>query len=75
MQGEQATAPARTERPIFAAVDGRRARRVRLAAAITVAVVALWVVGLAAGVVGFGGLTGVPIGGGGGTGSSAQLPG
>jgi hypothetical protein len=56
----RADAPPSDERPVFAAADGRRARRLRVAALVAAALVAAWVVALAAGMLGFGRLPGVP---------------
>jgi hypothetical protein len=41
------------ERPVFVAADGRRARRLALAARAAAALVAIWALALAAGGVGF----------------------
>lgn len=56
----RADAPPADERPVFAAADGRRARRLRVAALLAAALVGLWVAALAAGMLGFGRLPGVP---------------
>jgi hypothetical protein len=48
------------ERPVFAATDGRRARRLRIVALVAAGLVALWLVALVAGILGFGRLPLVP---------------
>src|SRR3954453_1112835 len=48
------------EQPVFAATDGRRARRLRIVALVAAALVALWLIALVAGTLGFGRLPIVP---------------
>lgn len=47
------------ERPVFVAADGRRARRLRIAAGVVAVLALLWLVALAAGTFGFGRLPGI----------------
>jgi hypothetical protein len=58
---ERERAPARPERAVFVASDGRRARRLRRAGFAAAFVACLWVVGLGVGMLGFGGLPGVSV--------------
>src|SRR4051794_24256544 len=55
-----AFAPRSGERPVFAATDGRRARRLRGVALVAAGLMALWLIALAAGILGFGRLPVVP---------------
>src|SRR4051812_19727016 len=50
-----------TERPVFVATDGRRARRLRYAAALGVALSCAWLVALAVGMLGVGRLPGLSL--------------
>jgi hypothetical protein len=50
-----------TERPVFVATDGRRARRLRYAAVVTAVVAFAWVAALAIGMLGFGRLPGISL--------------
>jgi hypothetical protein len=50
---EAAEAGHASETPVFAAPDGRRGRRLRVAAVVLSALVTLWLAGLAAGLLGF----------------------
>jgi hypothetical protein len=58
---EQERVPTRSERPVFVASDGRRARRLRRAGIALALVACLWVVGLGVGMLGFGSLPGVSV--------------
>ena len=58
---ERERAPTRSERAIFVAADGRRARRLRRAGFALAFVACLWVVGLGVGMLGFGSLPGVSV--------------
>lgn len=49
------------ETPVFLAVDGKRARRLRVAAFAVTGLAVLWLVALAAGMLGFGSLPGVSL--------------
>ena len=58
---ERERAPAKPERAIFVASDGRRARRLRRGGFAVAFVACLWVVGLGVGMLGFGSLPGVSV--------------
>jgi hypothetical protein len=58
---EEAPTRARAEQPVFAATDGRRARRLRRAAAVVAGLACVWLVGLALGTGGFDGLPRVSV--------------
>lgn len=55
------TTPHEPERPVFLAANGRRARRLRIAALAVTVLAVLWLVALAAGTLGFGSLPGFSV--------------
>ena len=58
---ERERVPTTSERAVFVASDGRRARRLRRAGIALALVACLWVVGLGVGMLGFGSLPGVSV--------------
>ena len=62
------------EPPVFAAPDGRRARRLRLAGRLAAGLTALWLAALLAGALGVGGMPGLPPLGGDASGGAAGPP-
>jgi hypothetical protein len=61
IERERVTKEQPSERAIFVAEDGRRARRLRRAAFVIAFLACLWVVGLGVGMLGFGSLPGVAV--------------